>query len=185
MGSRTVKVSDLSGQIVEDETQLAHLVVEQHPEYSEPITLEVLPEEVEGALPEEQHFVALSYFAPGEPNSQRFLMPLDRFNSLFKEAEMDGVLRKAMLAQQEAREQNSRRRRGGTQQTPETRQRIDYTSPEHAGEPHRGTISEAEKAYVRDHLEEVNARLREQGLREIEPTDLEMIKRYSLTPATP
>jgi membrane protein implicated in regulation of membrane protease activity len=63
------------------------------------------------------------------------------------------------------------------------RKRIDYTSPEHTGEPHRGTISDEEKAYVRDHLDEVNARLRQQGLREINLSDPWMAKQYGLNPA--
>ena len=71
--------------------------------------------------------------------------------------------------------------RGRRRQTGERRARVDYTSPEHAGEPHRGTISEAEKAYVRDHLDEVNERLRGQGIREIDPTDPELAERYGLT----
>jgi hypothetical protein len=35
---------------------------------------------------------------------------------------------------------------------------------------------------VREHLDEVNDRLRRQGLREINPTDLPMIERYGLQP---
>ena len=39
----------------------------------------------------------------------------------------------------------------------------------------------AERAYVRDHLDEVNERLRQQGQREIDPTDPEVAARYGLT----
>jgi hypothetical protein len=94
-------------------------------------------------------------------------------------------------AQQEERhrqEQESRTRgrgrgrRGGKQAVIQERPRIDYTSAEHAGEPHRGITSDAEKEFVRDNLDEVNARLREKGMREIDPDDPEMAQRYGLTP---
>ena len=98
-------------------------------------------------------------------------------NRLFRGEDPSEILRNAL------REQRRSRREGdGTEAAPrpERRERVDYTSPEHAGEPHRGLISEAERAYVREHLEEVNARLREQGLREIDPTDPGMAERYGL-----
>ena len=53
-------------------------------------------------------------------------------------------------------------------------------SPEHAGEPHRGRITEAEQAYVREHLDEVNKRLRGKGMRTIDPADPTMWERYGL-----
>jgi hypothetical protein len=62
-------------------------------------------------------------------------------------------------------------------------ERIDYTSSEHAGEPHRGRITDAEKEYVRNNLEEVNARLERDGYRTIDPNDPKMAERYGLSPA--
>jgi hypothetical protein len=98
----------------------------------------------------------------------------DRVNRLFGGEDPSEILRNAL------REQRRKRREGQTESTPrlERRERIDYASPEHASEPHRGLISEAERAYVREHLEEVNARLREQGMREIDPDDPGMAERY-------
>lgn len=176
MGSVLFKVSDLTGDIIkpEQEDLLTHLVVEQHPDYEEQIILEVLPEDIEGNLPEPQEMVLLSY------NAEQYLMPVEQFNALFRNQNAQEVLERAVAAKQE----QAKSRRGGRRQqgsTQERRQRIDYTSPEHAGEPHRGTISEAERAYVRDHLEEVNTRLRKQGIREIDPEDPEMAERYGLT----
>ncbi len=69
---------------------------------------------------------------------------------------------------------------GDRQQETRRRERIEYSSPKHAGERHPGRITEGEKEYVRDHLDEVNARLREQGRREIDPTDPLMAERYGL-----
>lgn len=181
MGNVLFKVSDLTGEIVqpEQEAQLTHLVVEQHPDYEEAITLEVLPEDIEGQLPEPTELVLISY------NDQQYLIPVDQFELLFRKQDATAVLERALAAQQEERKGRRGGRRRQEAGTRERRPRIDYTSPEHAGEPHRGTISEAEKAYVRDHLDEVNARLREQGLREIVPDDPEMAERYGVIPVPP
>jgi hypothetical protein len=170
-----VKVSDLSGEII-DPSQLTRLVIEEHPDFPEPITLEVLPEEIETDLPEQEPYVLFSYQFAGRRRPQRYVMPLAEFNRLFRGEDPSEVLRDAL------REQKRRRREGQAETAPrlERRERVDYASPEHAGEPHRGLISEAERAYVREHLEEVNARLREQGMREIVPTDPEMVERYGL-----
>jgi hypothetical protein len=53
-------------------------------------------------------------------------------------------------------------------------------SPKHAGEPHRGRITEAEKSYVREHLDQVNKRLRGKGMRTIDANDPTMRERYGL-----
>jgi len=58
--------------------------------------------------------------------------------------------------------------------------RIDYSSPEHAGKPHRGRVTEAEAAYVREHFDEVNARLSSEGLRMLDPSDAKTKQRYGL-----
>jgi hypothetical protein len=91
---------------------------------------------------------------------------------------METILTEALRAQQEqeGRRRGGRGRRGGG----ERRRRVDYSSPEHAGEPHRGRITDEEKAYVREHLDAVNARLREQGKREIDPSNPDMAERYGL-----
>lgn len=58
--------------------------------------------------------------------------------------------------------------------------RIDYSSPEYAGNPHRGRVTEAEAAYVREHFDEVNARLSREGLRLLDPADAKTKRRYGL-----
>ncbi len=109
-------------------------------------------------------------------------MPVDAFNALAQQDDMATVLSNAerATAVPEDRRRGRRRRRqtGATARRP----RIDYASPEHAGEPHRGRITDAEKAYVQNNLDEVNRRLRDKGMREIDPSDPEMAERYGLTP---
>jgi len=58
--------------------------------------------------------------------------------------------------------------------------RIDYSSPEHAGRKHRGRVTEAEAAYVRENFDAVNKRLSAEGQDMLDPSDERTIKRYGL-----
>jgi len=191
MGSKTVKFSDLTGKVVEDESDLGRLVVEMHPRYADPIVLEVLPQEVENELKTAERYVLLTY-ARGDSSPERYVLDLDSFNSLSKDRPMEEVLDDALInyrAQQtlERRQQQAAAapsapepRRRGRPRKEGAAERIDYTSPEHAGEPHRGRVSPEEAAYVREHFDEVNKRLSEQGMRMIDPADPKMKDRYGL-----
>ena len=181
MGTITVKISDLTGKIIEEQEQVARLVVEEHPHFNGPITLEALPSEIEEQLPQNSDYVALSYYPPNGELQRRVLMPLEEFNNLFEESDPETVLQTALANQQEEQQVETPRR--GGQRATTRKDRVDYSSPEHAGEPHRGSISEDEKVYVREHLDEVNARLREKGMREIDPSNPKLAERYGLSPA--
>jgi hypothetical protein len=61
---KVVHVSDLSGQ-QSAQVEFARLIVHEHPNYSTPITLEVLPGEVSD-LPNESQYVSIELVAPGE-----------------------------------------------------------------------------------------------------------------------
>ena len=182
MAQITIRVSDLTHEPIEEDQPAAKLIVSNHPDYKEPITLDVLPDEVESALSrQENEYVLLSY-EPDRGDARHVVMLLEEFNSLATVGDMSEVLETARRNQrQEQRRRGGRRggstRRGGRQQRSE---RIDYTSPEHAGEDHPGRISEAEREYVRTHLYEVNERLRREGQRTIDPADPEMARRYGL-----
>ena len=58
---------------------------------------------------------------------------------------------------------------------------INYDTLEHAGEPHKGRITAAERELVRDHLDAINQRLAKQDMRTIDPADPEHVARYGLT----
>jgi hypothetical protein len=172
---KVVHVSDLSGTQANEE-QFATLIVHEHPNYKTPITLEVLPDEV-GELPEDEQYVAIELIQPGERRGRRAILSLDRFNKLASGQDMDAILMHAVAG--------SARRRGGGQVVPlpagrSRKERVDYTSIEHAGRPHRGRITDAEKQIVRTNLDEVNRRLRAAGLREIDPEDPTLRERYGL-----
>ncbi len=180
MATKTIKVSDLTGVEIGAEENMARLVVEEHPDLPDSVTLEVLPEEVVDKLPQEQNYVRATYFPPSKSGGVpiTFVLSVEEFNNLSTVWDMETVLADALRAQQEEEGRRRGRRRRGAG---ERRQRIDYASPEHAGEPHRGRITDAEKEYVRNNLAEVNRRLRENRMREIGPTDPEMAEKYGLT----
>jgi len=189
-----IRVSDLTRQPIEDEEQAARLIVE-HPDYPEPVGLDVLPDEVKPYLDEEAtRFVVLSLEEPDNPHpDKRYAMALDNFNELFQAGDSQSALEEAYAQQQEAQKQQRTRRkgasrRGGRRQPQEPRQRqrrqerVDYASPEYAGTPHRGTISEEEARYVRENLEEVNERLDRERHRRIDPSDPKMAADYRFPP---
>jgi hypothetical protein len=181
VATKVVHVSDLSGREAEEEGQLGRLVVLEHPEIAEPATLEVFPDEL-GELPSVERLVRLEFYAPGESRPQQMTVPVEQFNALAQNEEMRAILVRAITAEHERRGQAApatrRTRRGGGGRG--GRGKVNYATLEHAGEPHRGRITEAEKELVRDNLKQVNQRLRESGMREIDPSDPAMRERYGL-----
>ena len=186
MARQTVFKSDLTGRLEEDPNNVGRLVIKEHPEYTQlPVELDVLPDEIEGHG-EAGQFVGLEYYAPGNPAPQQLVMRLEDFNSLTQDRDMDDVIIGAIQVQERLRQaqleaqQPRRRGRPRKDDTAPRPTRVDYASLEHAGEPHRGRITDAEKQTVREHLDEINRRLRATGLREIDPTDPKMQERYGL-----
>jgi hypothetical protein len=172
---KQIRVSDLSGKQADDD-QMARLVIHEHPQYQGPIIPDVLPDEL-GELPENERYVSIEVIQPGDRSGQKALISLDRFNKLT--ADMNTIVKNAVAAQASptASEAKRRPRRSGASGQ---RGKVNYASVEHAGEPHRGRITQAEKDLVRDNLERINKRLRQSGLREIDPADPTMRDRYGL-----
>ena len=180
MATKVVHVSDLSGREAEEEGQLGRLVVLEHPDIGEPATLEVFPDEV-ADLQSAERLVRLEYYAPGERRAQQLTVSADQFNALVKGEDMRALLVRAITAAHERRGEGAqpvRRQRRGAGGS--GRGKVNYATLEHAGEPHRGRLTEAEKELVRNNLEEVNRRLRESGMREFDPADPTMRERYGL-----
>jgi hypothetical protein len=177
MAVKVVHVSDISGQEADEQT-LGRLVIHEHPEYADlPVTLEVLPKEVE-SLQGASRFVTVEWIAPGARRGERLTVSLDDFNLLASPGVMESAIQDALIAKHRSRPRASG---GGTSATSRSgRGKVNYATLEHAGEPHRGRITEAEKQLVRDNLDTVNRRLRDAGQREIDPSDPAMRDRYGL-----
>jgi hypothetical protein len=173
MAIKTIRVSDLSGKQADDDN-MAKLVIHEHPQYQGPITLDVLPDEI-GELPETESYVRIEVVQPGDRSGQKALLSLDHFNKLAAGKDMNAVLLEAVAAQRGQKEAPRRR-----QTRAASRGKVNYATLEHAGEPHRGRITEAEKEIVRDNLEAINKRLAREGKRTIDPGDPTMRERYGL-----
>jgi len=177
MATKVIHVSDLSGQVASSE-ELGRLTVLEHPGFTQtPVILEVLPDELKG-LETATTLVTLEYLPPGARRPERITVTLDVFNRLASgERPMDTVLLEAAIAGRERRAQQAAgrpARRG--------RARVDYATMEHAGEPHRGRITDREKRIVQEHLDLVNERLERDGHRRIDPSNPKVAERYGLTP---
>jgi hypothetical protein len=183
MGTKVVHVSDISGREGTRE-ELGRLVIHQHPEFHQlPVSLDVMPEEIK-PLEAVTQLVALEYFAPGSQRGERLTVTLEDFDRLAPDGvEMKAVVFQALIDQQARRSAAKAAQQPGTPVQARghgRRARVNYASLEHAGEPHRGRITETEKRLVREHLDDINERLRSQGLRQIDPADAAIKERYSM-----
>jgi hypothetical protein len=178
MAVKVVHVSDISGKEA-DEQSLGQLVVHEHPEYADlPVTLEALPEEIE-SLQGASRFVTVEWVAPGARKGERMVVSLDDFNLLAGPGVMESAVQDALISKHRSRPRSSGAG-GGSSAGRSGRGKVNYATLEHAGEPHRGRITEAEKELVRKNLDQVNKRLRDAGQREIDPADQAMRDRYDL-----
>jgi hypothetical protein len=172
MGQKTVRFSDLSGQLIMHDDALARIVVHEHPELGDgPVEIEALTEEAEiiedGAL----RVAVVDLYLPDDIEPRRIVMEADAFDKLATQSSMAELLTAARPVRRSTRAPASGSSRGD---------RLDYTTREHAGKPHKGKITDTEKQLVHDHLDEINERLAAQGLRTISLTDAEHVERYDL-----
>jgi hypothetical protein len=174
MGQKTVRFSDLSGQLIMRDDALARIVIHEHPELGDgPVEIEALADEALAMEKSTLNVAVLDLYLPGEDEPRRVVMDADAFGELATERPVSEVL----IAARPAKRSRSGAARSGTSSRPE---RPDYSTLEHAGRPHRGKATETEQALVREHFDEINERLAEQGLRTISLDDPEHVERYGL-----
>lgn len=170
MGQKTVRFSDLSEQLITDDRDLVRIVVHEHPELDgQPVEIEAHLDEVgpitDGAL----RVAVVDLQLPGEEEPRRVTLDAAVFDKLATTASMAEVIIAARPA---------RRAPKARAAAPAGGERVDYSTLEHAGRPHRGKVTEAEKQLVREHLAEVNERLAAAELRTIDPADPGHAERY-------
>jgi len=167
-----IKASDLSAQPIPEE-QLAQAQVD-HPDYAER-RLDITAEEADriGELAIKEPVVVLvRKLADGEPQEpHRYIMTKANFGKLVTRATVDVVMHDAKIV---AEDPVTRGRGNGD--------RVDYSTLENAGRPHKGKVSPEEAEAVRLNLEAVNERLAAAGERTIDPADPAMMKRYGFEP---
>jgi hypothetical protein len=172
MGQKTVRFSDLSGQLIMHDDALARIVVHEHPELGDgPVEIEALTEEAEAMEEAALRVAVIDLYLPDDIEPRRVVMEADAFDKLATQNSMAELLTAARPVRRSTRAST-----GGSSRT----DRLDYGTRENAGKPHKGKITDAEKQLVNDHLDEINERLAAQGLRTISLTDPEHVERYGL-----
>jgi hypothetical protein len=172
MGQKTVRFSDLSGQLITHDEALARIVVHEHPELVDgPVEIEALTEEAEAIQQAALRVAVIDLYLPDDMEPRRIVMEADAFDKLATENPMEQLL----IAARPVRRSPKTAVNGGSRGD-----RLDYGTLEHAGKPHKGKVTDAEKQLVRDHLEEINERLAGQGFRTISVSDPEQVERYGL-----
>jgi hypothetical protein len=171
MGQRVVRFSDLTNQVIEDDA-VARIVVEQHPALENgPVEIEAAQDEIKHVLGTSLDVVSLRIFMGNGSEPQTVTMDIAAFNKLADGMDMADVIRRAQPAYPPRRQ---------TRPAPVAADKVDYTTLDHAGKPHRGKTTDAEKEIVRNNLDKINERLERDGLRVIRLDDPEMVARYGL-----
>ena len=172
MGQKTVRFSDLSGQLITHDDALARIVVHEHPELVDgPVEIEALTDEAEAIEQAALRVAVVDLYLPDDLEPRRIVMEADVFDKLATENPMDQLLIAARPVRRSPRTSVAGGSRGD---------RVDYSTLEHAGKPNKGKVTDTEKQLVRDHLDEINQRLGGQGIRTISLGDPDHVERYGL-----
>ncbi|MGH3870267.1 MAG: hypothetical protein ACRDSR_01915 [Pseudonocardiaceae bacterium] len=172
MAQRMVRFSDLTNKIIEDDAAV-RIIVEQHPALCDgPVEIEASKDEVDlirnGAL----SVVGLKLYQGDGSAPEAVTMEIEAFNGLAAGMDMAGIIQQAKPAYLPRKQ---------VRPAPmSTIDKLDYSTLEHAGKPHRGKTTEAEKNTVRNNLAAVNDQLKSDGIRTIDLDNAEHVARYGL-----
>jgi hypothetical protein len=170
MAQRVVRFSDLTNKIIEDD-QVVRIVVEQHPALTNgPVEIEASLDEVEHLRKGALSLVSLKLYLGDGSEPEVITAEIEEFNNLASGLDMADVIRRAGPAYRP-------RRQGRPVPVVD---KLDYSTLEHAGKPHRGKTTDAEKDTVRQNLAAINERLMADGMRTIDLSDAELVARYGL-----
>ncbi|MFF7591711.1 hypothetical protein ACFZCK_29950 [Kitasatospora purpeofusca] len=174
MGQKIIRFSDLTGRHAEDEDQLVRVVVRAHPELADgPVAIEALAGELAEVRGLALDLVTIELHRPDAEEPETVVMTAEAFDRLATVTPMAEVLRGAERVA--ARTVPAQAAAAGA-----GRERVNYASPEHAGRPHKGRTTDAEKQVVREHLDEINERLAAEGVRTVDLANPEHVARYGL-----
>ena len=93
MGQKTVRFSDLSGQLIMHDDALARIVVHEHPELGDgPVEIEALTEEAEAMEEAALRVAVIDLYLPDDIEPRRIVMEADAFDKLATQNSMDELL---------------------------------------------------------------------------------------------
>jgi hypothetical protein len=172
VGQKTVRFSDLSGEIITDEAP-ARIVIHEHPDLvGGPVEIDVLGDEALDVEKSAVPVAVLDLYLPGEDEPRRVTVPAGDFDKAATDSPMSELLAAARPARRTSRSAASGPARTGSAAS--------FATLETAGRPHKGRITEAEQRFVREHFDAINERLAAEGLRPIDLEDPAHIERYDL-----
>jgi len=172
VGQKTVRFSDLSGQLITDDEAPARIVVAEHPGLPDgPVEIEALTAEATDIVKAGGQAALVDLYFPGDDQPRRVVLDVVEFDRLATDKPMSEILAAARPAKRASRSATA---------TGSREDRANYATIEHAGKPHKGKTTDAEKRLVREHLDEINERLAAQNLRTISLADPEHVERYGL-----
>lgn len=173
MAQRMVRFSDLTNEIIEDDDTVVRIVIEQHPALGNgPVEIEAAQDEAETIRKGALSVVSLKLYQDDGSEPEAVTMEIEAFNNLAGGVDMADVIRRAKPAYPP--------RKPARPAPVPTVDKLDYSTLEHAGKPHRGKTTEAEKETVRNNLAAINDRLKRDGIRTIDLTNEEHVTRYGL-----
>jgi hypothetical protein len=168
MAKKTVHVSDFSGKVLQSDDEVVRVVVLEHPDLvAGPVQLDARPAEIEN-IDDAALDIAIVEIHDGHGGGEprRVVLTAGEFDALATDVPMAQLLKTA-----ERVRPAKVPRKGATD-------RLDYATLEHAGKPHRGKTTDEEAQLVREHLDEINKRLADEGIRQIDPADPDHAARY-------
>jgi hypothetical protein len=172
VGQKTVRFSDLSGQLITDNEAPARIVVAEHPCLPDgPVEIEALTAEATDIEKAGGQAALVDLYFPGDDQPRRVVLDVAEFDKLATDKPMSEILATARPTRRASRSATAAASR---------EDRTNYATIEHAGSPHKGKTTDAEKRLVREHLDEINERLAAQNLRTISLTDPDHVERYGL-----
>jgi hypothetical protein len=93
MGQKTVRFSDLSGQLIMREEALARIVIHEHPDLDEgPVEIEALADEALALEKDTLRVAVLDLYLPGEDLPRRVTMDADVFGAKVTEKPVTEML---------------------------------------------------------------------------------------------
>jgi hypothetical protein len=93
MGQKTVRFSDLSGQLIMRDDALARIVIHEHPDLGEgPIEIEALADEALALEKDTLRVAVLDVYLPGEDLPRRVTMDADAFGEAVTERPVSEML---------------------------------------------------------------------------------------------
>jgi len=109
MGQKTVRFSDLSGQLIMREDALARIVIHEHPDLGEgPVEIEALADEALALEKDTLRVAVLDLYLPGEDLPRRVTMDADAFGAAVTERPVSEMLAAARPVKRAGRPRLSR-----------------------------------------------------------------------------